>query len=33
MAGTIMATIPVILIFILAQKRIIEGVAFTGITS
>ncbi len=31
MAGTVSSIIPVILLYALAQKRIVEGVAFTGV--
>ena len=30
MAGTVIATLPTILIFIVAQKYYIQGIAFTG---
>jgi multiple sugar transport system permease protein len=31
MAGVTMAMLPVVLVFVLAQRRLVEGVALTGI--
>ncbi|QMU96876.1 carbohydrate ABC transporter permease [Microbacterium esteraromaticum] len=31
MAGSVMATIPILIVFILLQRRVIEGIAFSGL--
>jgi multiple sugar transport system permease protein len=31
MAGTVLITAPLVLVFVLAQKRFIEGVTLTGV--
>ncbi|MGM7669125.1 carbohydrate ABC transporter permease [Microbacterium sp. A93] len=31
MAGSVLATIPILLVFILLQRRVIEGIAFSGL--
>jgi multiple sugar transport system permease protein len=32
MAGVILALIPVLVVFIVFQKKLIEGITFTGVT-